>query len=388
MRNYAPMYAGAGQLAKAFAATPYLQGQGQAATAAEAFKQALTQSQIDKNDAASALDAYRLHQMQTGPDEFLAGVVGRGVEDVGVLREALAKGFQDRADGPPTAAGEVPTISTRQAWMTPEVVDRFNQGRATLGLNSAGTGATNASQLADAFSKVGTERVRNELLQGRMQPGSVAAAFGAVDGKPTVDVTASGIAYNRYGDAGQPLNTGPFDARIAAESGDRRYAADARAQAMVDAAMVRAKGTGKPPAEQQLVEYYRQFLPLDQAIQMAKSRKGMSTRDIALEVYLNALSDPTLMDNQDTPDVNEAEVAAQDRAFSAIRFLEDNADRLGGVPREPAPTSAAQPGSVSRAFGGAMVELPPPQFHPGRVAVDQSTGKRYQSDGHRWLEIK
>lgn len=67
----------------------------------------------------------------------------------------------------------------------------------------------------------------------------------------------------------------------------------------------------------------------------------------------------------------------------AIKFIRSSLQRFGGAPA-PAPASAPRPAPVAQ----AMPSLPSPAQHKGRIARDQKTGIRYQSNGSQWMRVK
>lgn len=200
MRNYAPLYAGSAAVGKSLATQGGTEQDNYQKTLGDMFRQQSQQAHAGLYEAQAERERYRLDNQRSGRNTFLQAQTGLDDSQLGDIARAAKHGWgQIDAEGPPTTP----------AWFTPQVKDKYNQARTTLSLNDVATGDTNASQLANAMNEIMKQGYGQKIVEGQEDPGSVAAAFAAMAGKPTVDVTGSGIAFNPYGDKND-LNTTPF----------------------------------------------------------------------------------------------------------------------------------------------------------------------------------
>lgn len=263
----------------------------------------------------AALNQQRLQGMDQGQDMFMQGTTGLNQQQLDLMNAFTQNGqqWEEQAAGPPTPQGEYPTIQTESPeWYSPDVQDRYNTARATMGLNLAGTGDSNAKQIADAFQGMINIGRQDDVISGKANPADIAKAIGATEGEPMVDVTGSGIAFDRYGDKND-LNTQPFIEN-----------ANIDAQAKVDSALARANTNGgQLPAEAKLVEYYMsKGEPYEKARELARSRKNVPIRQLAGELYMETRNNRSVMD----PEFSQMPPEEQDRIIDdevtrALRFI-------------------------------------------------------------------
>ena len=330
MRTYAPLMQGAEELARAFAMAPSVEAQAGERSLADQISLAMNQARMDQYGTRAALNRQRLKERQVGPGEYLSAATGLPAEQVRVLQDAYNAGGWGEAN-------------PRPEWYTPDIEQRFNDARLAIAGNRAATGDTNGQQLVRALQdamKIGQQR---QIIEGDpdANPQALARAMAAGAGRPTTEVTPSGIVYDPYGSPKQTPNTDAFlqNARI-------------RADATVRAAMERAKVTnkGKLPAEAQLILFYRDVLkyPQEKAVQMAKAKKNRSIQDVAVDVYLETLASASLKVDPTPEEQEEAKRRAEEAALAAVEFLSRNADRIGvgnpGSPQEP-PQQPPVPGA-------------------------------------------
>ncbi len=220
MRHYAPMGRGVYELARAFAMAPAVEKAAERRAMNDALTGALTQARIENYRTEADLNRRRLAGMEEGRNRFLAGATGLTRQQLDELDRAMQEGWMRQAEGPPTPTGEYPMMDTRPDWATPDVENRFRQANLALGANLVGTGKTNGEQLVAALQRAQNLGLQRKMLAGEADPNDIARIMGAMAGKPTVDVTGSGIAFNPYGDKND-LNVEPFMAKAKVEGGGR-----------------------------------------------------------------------------------------------------------------------------------------------------------------------
>ena len=320
MRNYAPMVDAGQELGQVFAMQPAIEQNAASEAIANAMKVALEQAKINKYNSEAELNQQRLSGTKEGRDLFMQGTTGLNQQQLDQLTTAMQQGWTARADGPPTVDNQYPMVNIEKpGWVTPEVTSRFNQAQAAMGANMAGTGNSNAEQIIKAMQGAVNIGRQDDMIAGKADPTNIASAMAAAAGKPRVDVTGSGIAYNPYGNPND-LNTQAFD-----------RANEVKAKATVDAALSRAKASGNQlPAEAKLVQFYMSLnYPKEQAIEMARSRKNQSLRDLAAELYMDQYTilskmrsdalDPNSPIAQMTDEEMDRQIQAQ--VANAIAFL-------------------------------------------------------------------
>jgi len=287
-------------------------------------------AQAEKYKSEANLNKQRFENMDVGRNQFMEGATGLSQPQLEILNAFKKSGqyqSQQRAEGPPTQTGEVPTMlqptDVQPEWLTPEVSDKYNRARMTSGANMMGTGKSNAEQIMDALISGANLNRQDDMINGSLDPNRVAPAMAATAGKPTVDVTGSGIAFNPYGNT-ENLNTKPFIQN-----------ANIDAKAKVDAVLARSKADGgQLPAEAKMVEFYiGKGYTKDKAIEMARSKKNKSLNDIMLEEYSKTRKNIKLFN----PDMTEDEIdrQAESNTLKAIDFLKRNGNVSGSQSDDP-----------------------------------------------------
>jgi len=331
MRNYAPLARGGYDLGKAFAMAPQMESQGAGNAMANAIRDALNQARIGKVNSETDLNQQRLAGVDSGRQMFMQGATGLAQPQLNELAQAMTQGFpQVPAEGPPTPDGQFPTMTDRPDWASQPVMDQFNQAQMALGANMAGTGKTHGEQLVAAMQGAANLGRQNQMIAGTLDPNRVAPAMAATAGKPIVDVTGSGIAFNPYGDVNH-LNTAPFE-----------QANQSKAQSRIDAVINRVRATGNSlPAEAKLLEYYmRKGEPYETAKELARSRKNVPLRQLAMEAYQSALQNILMMEPPEGMSEEEfqtyANQQAEQNATATVEFLNSNRKLFEGE-RDAAP---------------------------------------------------
>ena len=306
MRNYATLSQGAYALGKALASAPGIEKAYERRAMADAMRNALGQARTRKYLVDAALGERQLASMDEGRDRFLQGATGLSQPQIAELTRNLRNGWMKQAAGPPaptidTKTGdpmlEFPTMRVeRPAWYTPDVEQRFRQANMALGAAQLGTGKTNAEKLMAALQTATNLGRQDRIIAGEADPAAIARAMAATAGKPTVDVTASGIAFNPYGDKND-LNTQPFMARIAASAkgGGGGSGAGGGRRLGAQAGLIRF-----------LVDEMK--IPEERAIELAFSRKNTSVRDLMAQAYQESMK--SLMLSVDQGDMSDAEFYA------------------------------------------------------------------------------
>lgn len=211
MRNFTPLMRGGRNLGAAMGGQDAIEGKAYEEEMAKLMMSANRQAQAQKHQTEAALNEERLRNMRAGRETFMQNATGLPQDQYGELATAMQEGWmQKEAEGPPTPDGVYPTMDDIPAFVTPEVVDRYRTGQMTLAANDVATGKTNAEQLMATMQAAMELGRQDKMISGQMDPDAVAAAMAATAGKPTVDVTGSGIAFKPYGDP-QDLNTAAFD---------------------------------------------------------------------------------------------------------------------------------------------------------------------------------
>lgn len=330
MANLTNFNKGALEAGFSLGATPSYRRRGELAGVQDSSQQLANAMRASKLEAETALLNDRRKNMATAPQEFLSAVTGLNQNQLSELSQAMLSGWaMQRDQGPPTAAGQEPLISTKPEWVTPNVEQRFNTGRSALALGNAATGDSNADQLARAFTQMSGNMREEAALGGSTSPQSLAQVMAASAGKPMRDVTSSGIDFDPYAKPGTAISTEPFDMANAMKNAAGIEQAKIRAQGGVDEAAVRMKEGNKLPAQAALIEYYRSLgMPTDQAIETANSRKNVSVRDLALEQYQKAFQAAMFDTNGDE---EKSKQIAEDAANSAVDYLVRNAGKFGGA---------------------------------------------------------
>lgn len=299
MRNYAPIEKGARDIARGFA------------TEGDAVASILAQARARKANADAALSEDRLTNKATGQRRFVAGATGLRDDQAEQLIAALSgKGFpQGPTEGPPTAQGDYPTMEQVPQWVTPEVRQNYNQAQQVIGLNDMAHGDSKANDLVKVLLDLKGQQLQNDVLSGTQDPDKVAQAVAAVAGKPTVDVTGTGISYNPYGDKSD-LNTAAFEKRFSK--------------------------AGQLPAEAKMVQFYKSMgYSNDKAVELARSRKNIPIRQLAAEMYAvirkNIIYDPAAKGK--APE--ELDAMAEEQVIQALDFVTRNEQRFGGGEEKP-----------------------------------------------------
>ena len=217
----------------------------------------------------------------------------------------MGDGFpQGRTEGPPTAAGEVPTMEQVPDWYTPEVEQAYNQTQQVIGLNDLATGDSKANDLVKVLMDLKGQQLQEDVLAGKQDPNKVAQAVAAAAGKPTVDVTASGIAYNPFGDKNE-LNTEAFEKRFGK--------------------------AGQLPAEAKMVQFYKTLgYNNDQAVEMARSRKNIPLRQLAAEMYTDIRKNIEFSQAAEGKSEQELDAMAEGQVIKALDFVTKNEKRFSG----------------------------------------------------------
>ena len=326
MRNYAPMVDAGRELAQAFAMQPAIEQQAAGNSIANSMQAALAQAKINKYKSETDLNTKQLQGIDEGRDLFMQGATGLDQDKISQLASALTEGWKTQAAGPPTPDGQFPQMKTTAPnWATPQVADRFNQARVAMGANMAGTGKTNGEQLVNAMQGAINIGRQDQMIAGKANPNDIAAAMAATAGKPTVDVTSSGIGFNPYGDQNN-LNTQPFEQANAV-----------KAKATVDAALARVNANGNQlPAEAKLVQFYTSIgYPKEQAVEMARSRKNQPLRDLAADLYGQYQESMLLDPNASNMSEEERDLLVEQQVTKTLDFLKRNEDQFGGQDSPP-----------------------------------------------------
>ncbi len=325
-RNYAPMARGAYELARAFAMAPAVERRASRAAMQDALDGALAQARIDKYRTDAELGRQRLAGMEEGRNRFLAGATGLTQPQLDELNRAMNEGWLRQAEGPPTPAGEYPVMDGRPDWATPEVEDRFRQANLALGANLIGTGKTNANQLVAALQGALNLGLQRKLLDGKAQPEAVARVMGAMAGKPTVDVTGSGIAFDPYGNK-TDLNVEPFMAK---------------AQAAGGAGGSGAGGGARLPNTARMIEYYQRLgYPQEEAVRLANTAKRQPVSNLLMNAYMQAAETVNMMPPPEGIEMGSPEYQAwRERMIETIaRRAYEFSQRFGS------PEASAMPGT-------------------------------------------
>jgi len=285
-------------------------------------------AQAEKYQSEADLNNNRLDNMDVGRNQFMEGATNLSQPQLEILNAFQKSGqyqSQQRTDGPPTISGEEPTMlqptDVKPEWLTPDVKSKYNRARMTMGANMAGTGKSNAEQIMKALISGANLNRQDEMISGNLDPNRVAPAMAATEGKPIVDVTGSGIAFNPFGNT-QDLNTQPFIQN-----------ANIDAKAKVDAALSRGRVNGSQlPAEAKMVEYYMGLkFPKEQAIEMARSRKNVPLRVLASEIYRDELENLIMIPEASNWSQEQKERFVEDRTIKTMQFLQNNEDKFGGT---------------------------------------------------------
>jgi len=234
------------------------------------------------------------------------------------LTRNIRNGWMKQAEGPPAPTLDVktgdpvleyPTMrAEKPAWYTPDVERRFQQANMALGAAQLGTGQTNAEKLMAALQTATNLGRQDSIIAGEADPAAIARAMAATAGKPTVDVTASGIAFNPYGDK-TDLNVEPFMARIeAGTKGGGNGGAGGGRRLGAQAGLIRF-----------LVDEMK--IPEQRAIELAFSRKNTSVRDLMAQAYKESMK--SLMMSVDQGDMSDEEFFA-----TLDRMAQESALRL------------------------------------------------------------
>ncbi len=365
------------------------------------MKAAFDAARATKAQSEAELNALRMEERQAGLRNLLGGHAGLTYPQVDELVDFWNKGnwgeipiigapmapqdpmyfdlgqaFNAPAQVPMAAAENKPMPDFQPApvqnaaapnWYTPDVATKANQARSLVGLNRMATGDSNAEHLSDALGNLIAQAYQGAVASGDPRSQQFKEALAAGEGKPTYDVTASGIGFNRFGDASQ-MDTSAFD-----------RAGTVKAKATVDAALARARTIGnKLPAEAALVEYYKsQGYPAPQAIQLAKNKKGTPLSELAVEAYTDAYNNASFI-NPDLPPEKVAEEAAN-------RIVE-YARRFEAQPQMIQP-QGAMPGAPGGAADLGAAFSPAPSAPRGQPPMQQPMpGAQLGKDGHWYLQ--
>jgi hypothetical protein len=211
MRDYTQLNRGAVQLGTTVGGGNSIEQQSYADTMAKLMANSAREAQTRKNNSDAALNEQRLQNMRSGRDTFLRNATGLNESQYDQLINGMRHGWAlKQAEGPPTPDGTYPTMEDRPAWATPDVINRYRTGEMALSANDVGTGKTSAEQLMGAMQDAVNLNRQDAIINGQVDPDKVAAAMAAVAGKPTMDVTSSGIAFKPYGGT-KDINSTAFD---------------------------------------------------------------------------------------------------------------------------------------------------------------------------------
>lgn len=284
-------------------------------------------AQANKYETEANLNNQLFNNRKAGSNQFMQGATNLSQPQLDIMNAFAETGKylqQQRAEGAPTAAGVEPMMNVptdmKPQWLTPDVQSKYSRARMATGANNMGTGKSKANDIMTALLDGAKLNNQDRMISGTLDPNRVAPAMGASEGKPTVDVTGSGIGFNPYGDKAN-LNTKPFIDK-----------ANIDAKAKIDAALSRGGiNGGQLPAEAKMVNFYMgKGYKKEEAIELARSRKNVPIRVLASEIYANERENLMLSPIAKTMNEQEQEAYVEDRVIKTIQFLQNNEKRFGG----------------------------------------------------------
>jgi len=316
---------GTGRFARSLFGGGAIENKSFADTLAEKMSFAAKAAQADKYRSETNLNNQRFNNMESGQNEFMQGATGLSQPQLDILNNLMKSGgFQEQDAGPPTAEGNMSMMDIPQPeWYTPEVKTRYGRARMASGANKMGTGKSNAEQIMNALLSSAALGRQDQMIEGSLSPDKVAPAYGATEGKPTYDVTSSGIGFKPYGNAEDVDNTSFINK------------ANIDAKAKVDAVLARSNvNGGQLPAEAKLVKFYMSLnYPQNKAVEMARSKKNKSLSDIMLDEY-SKTRETLKMFNPGMSD-EEIDQQAEMNTLKAIDFLKRNQGVTGSKNNDP-----------------------------------------------------
>jgi len=283
---------------------------------------AANHARANKLNSEAALNTDRLENMDTGREQFMQGATNLTQPQLDIMNAFMKSGqYQQQDDGPPTAQGDVSMMAIEKPeWVTPEVTNKYGRARMVSGANMMGTGKSNAEQIINALLSGANLSRQDQMIEGTLNPEVVAPAMAATAGKPTYNVTSSGIGYKPYGGAEDIDDTTFIDN------------ANINAAAKINAAFMRNNiNGGQLPAEAKMVEFYMdKDYPKEKAVEMARNRKNTPLHMIAAELYQEGVKNLAL--NREAVDWSQEqkEMFVQDQVIRTMLFLQNNKDKFSG----------------------------------------------------------
>lgn len=357
MRVYTQLNHGVSKLGAAIGVGTSIEKKAYADTMANLMADSVRRAQSEKYASETALNDQRLKNMRSGRDTFLRSATGLTEDQYDQLVQGMRHGWAMRqVEGPPTPDGLYPAMEDRPKWATPDVVERYRTGQMALGANDVTGSYARPANLMKAMQDAINIGRQDKMISDQIDPNRVAAAMAAVAGKPTVSVTNSGIGYRPYGNSTQ-LNTESFLQR-----------ANIEAKARVDAALTRhGLNGGELPAEAKMINFYQSLgYSRDRSIEMAKSGKYASLRDLAADMYVKLLGNMSIDVHTSKLPKEQKEKLAEEQVLHILRFLRSN---------EPQPTKQE------------TQQRPEMNQAPVPGAKKAPDGKWYVQKGSQWYRV-